>query len=46
MTPTKEERLHAIKSFCRFIDNYKGEMVIRNGLIYNDKNELIYEFKL
>ena len=34
----------SIKAFCRFIDNYEGEMTIRNGVIYNIKNEIIYTF--
>lgn len=46
MITLKEERLLAIKDFCRFIDSYEGEMIIRNGHIFNTKNELIYSFKL
>lgn len=46
MRTLKEERLLAIKDFCRFIDNYNGEMTIRNGQIFNSNNELIYSFKL
>ena len=34
----------AIKAFCRFIDNYEGEMIIRNGIIFNTNNEIIYIF--
>ena len=31
-----------IKSFCRFIDNYEGEMIIVGNVIYNDKKLQIY----
>ena len=31
-----------IKAFCRFIDNYEGEMVVVGDTIYNDKKEVIY----
>ena len=34
----------AIKSFCRFIDNYEGEMIIRNGVIFDTKGNIIYRF--
>lgn len=46
MKTLKEERLIAIRNFCRFMDNYDGEMTIRGGQIYNERNELIYEFRL
>lgn len=42
----REQRLIAIKDFCRFIDRYEGEMIIKGGQIFNSKNELIYLFKL
>lgn len=46
MKAIKEERLKAIKSFCKIIDNYEGEITIKNGKIYNSNNKIIYEFKL
>lgn len=42
----KEERLKAIKAFCKFIDNYEGDITVRNSNVYNDKNELIYTLKV
>lgn len=42
----KAKRLEAIKNFCRFIDNYEGEMIIRNGLIFDNENKLIFKFKI
>ncbi len=39
MKAIKEERLKAIKSFCKIIDNYEGEITIKNGKIYNSNNE-------
>ena len=32
----------SIKSFCRFIDTYNGEMTIRGGLIYDVNGVIIY----
>ena len=32
----------SIKSFCRFIDTYNGEMTIRGGLIYDINGTVIY----
>lgn len=32
----------SIKSFCRFIDTYNGEMTIRGGLIYDINGAVIY----
>lgn len=32
----------SIKSFCRFIDTYNGEMIIRGGLIYDVNGVIIY----
>lgn len=42
---TKELRKSAIKAFCRFIDNYEGEMIIRNGIIFNTNGEIIYTYE-
>lgn len=32
-----------VREFCRFIDNYEGEMIIRKFKIYDVNNNLIYE---
>ena len=32
----------SIRSFCRFIDTYNGEMTIRGGLIYDNNGVIIY----
>lgn len=32
----------SIRSFCRFIDTYNGEMTIRGGLIYDVNGVIIY----
>lgn len=42
----KDVKKEAIKRFCRFIDNYNGEMIIRNGLIYDNNNNLIFKFEI
>jgi hypothetical protein len=46
MKNPKEERLIAIRNFCRIVNNYEGELTIRDGKAYNVRNELIYEFRL
>lgn len=42
----KAVKTEAIKRFCRFIDNHSGEMIIRNGLIYDNNNNLIFKFEI
>ena len=42
----KDVKKEAIKRFCRFIDNYEGEMIIRNGLIFDNENKLIFTFEI
>ena len=35
-------RKESIKNFCRFIDSYNGEMIIRRGYIYDTNGNIIY----
>ena len=38
----KEQRLHAIKAFCRFIDKCDCEIIIRNDLQHEKTNLFIH----
>lgn len=41
----KQKKIEAIKTFCKFVDTYNGEMTIRNGIIFNSDNKVIYCFE-
>ena len=41
----KKKKNEAIKSFCDFVDNYSGNLIIRKNLVYNLKNEIVYRYE-
>lgn len=42
---SREERKQRVDKFCQLVDNHEGTLTVKDGGAYDEKNNLIYQFR-